>query len=171
MHYSALQCNCSVTGPQWLKFDPKLPRMTDYAQGWHTRGQGGAKGSGGAPGGTRGRQRGLGYSWRQNMWQNMWTKRDGIEVFLMHLGPFGCIATELLSENPNRPKTGFHGGKCVSFPQARQNTFWLFLYFFNAKKCHRLVEKSCLWQLFSKILLWKRQQKCVFFLKLRGFFL
>ena len=57
MHHSALQCNALVTGPQWLKHDPKWPRMTDYAQGWHTRGQGGTRGSGGrqgAPGGARG---------------------------------------------------------------------------------------------------------------------
>ena len=50
MHHSALQCNALVTGPQWLKHGPKWPKMTDYAQGWHTRGQGGARGSGGRQG-------------------------------------------------------------------------------------------------------------------------
>ena len=44
----------------------------------------------------------------------------------MRLGPFGCIATELFSENRNRLKTGFQGEKLLPFPQARQSTFWWF---------------------------------------------
>jgi len=62
MHYSAPQCSamyCSVNAwiihSRWVKYDPQWPRMTDYSPGWHTRGQGGTRGSRGAPGGARGR--------------------------------------------------------------------------------------------------------------------
>ena len=60
MHYSAPQCSamyCSVNAwiihSRWVKYDPELPRMTDYSPGWHKRGQGGTRGSRGAPGGAR----------------------------------------------------------------------------------------------------------------------
>ena len=61
MHYSAPKCSamyCSVNAwiihSRWVKYDPQWPRMTDYSPGWHTRGQGGTRGSRGAPGGARG---------------------------------------------------------------------------------------------------------------------
>ena len=57
MHYSAPQCsamycsvNASIIHSRWVKYDPWWPRMTDYGPGWHTRGQGGTRGSRGAPG-------------------------------------------------------------------------------------------------------------------------
>ena len=63
MHYSAPQCsamycsvNASIIQSRWVKYDPWCPRMTDYGPGWHTRGQGGTRGSRGAPGGARGVQ-------------------------------------------------------------------------------------------------------------------
>ena len=57
---NTLQCAAmyySVTAwiihTRWVKYDPWWPRMTDYGPGWHTRGQGGTRGSRGAPGGSR----------------------------------------------------------------------------------------------------------------------
>ena len=62
MHYRAPQCSamyCSVNAwvilSRRVKYDPEWPRMTDYSPGWHTRGQGGTRGSRGAQGGARGR--------------------------------------------------------------------------------------------------------------------
>ena len=62
-HYSAPQCsamycsvNTSIIQSRWIKYDPWCPKMTDYGPGWHTRGQGGTRGSKGAPGGARGVQ-------------------------------------------------------------------------------------------------------------------
>ena len=40
-----------------------------------------------------------------------WPNRDGYYSFLMHLGPFGCIATAIFSENAILSKTGLEDKK------------------------------------------------------------
>ena len=59
----------------------------------------------------------------------------------MHLGPFGCIATELLTENPNRPKTGFHGKKCVAVSTGKTKHFLVVFVFFQRKKMSQIGGK------------------------------
>ena len=59
----------------------------------------------------------------------------------MHLGPFGCIATELFSENPNQLKTGFQGKKLLPLPQARRSNFWGFSDFSTAQNMSQVGGK------------------------------
>ena len=48
----------------------------------------------------------------------------------MHLGPFGCIATGLFSENPNWPKSGFHENKWVAASTGNTRHFLVLFGFF-----------------------------------------
>ena len=59
LNMKPIQMYCSVNAwiihSRWVKYDPEWPRMTDFSPGWHTRGQGGTRGSREAQGGARGR--------------------------------------------------------------------------------------------------------------------
>ena len=59
----------------------------------------------------------------------------------MHLGPFGCIATELLTENPNRPETGFQGGKSIAVSTGKTKHFLGVFGFFQRKKLSQIGGK------------------------------
>ena len=47
-----------------------------------------------------------------------WPNRDGYYSFLMHLGPFGCIATAIFSENTYIVKTRFQDWNYVAASRA-----------------------------------------------------
>ena len=52
----------------------------------------------------------------------------------MHLGRFGCIATELLSENPYRLKTGFQEKKTSTVSTGKTKHFLVIFGFFHGTK-------------------------------------
>ena len=80
--------------------------MPNYGPGCHTRGQGGTRGSRGAPGGARGVQAtpGAKMSDKTVKYSKPWFKvskvcPDPTGVVFIHLGPFGCSTTAIFSES------------------------------------------------------------------------
>ena len=146
------------TWPKMTQNDWLCPRMTYQRSKGHQGVRGGARGHEGAPGGARWDQATPDAKISDKTAMFKVTKNCPgpkgmvLKYFWCIWGHLDALRQSYLLKTQIGRKPDFRGKNALPFPQARQNTFWLFLYFSTQQNVTD-------WSI-----------ECVFFLEFRGFF-
>ena len=137
--------NASLIHSRWVKYYPWWPSMTDYGPGWHSRGQGGIRGSRGATGGSRQSPATKRVIKQQNNDPKPWFKVPKVccdpkgMVFTHFWGIWGhleALQQRYLLKTPICQKPGLRKIFIQSFPQPNFTIGWGFLAIFHKPLVH-----------------------------------